>query len=387
MPLFTLPPIVLDQIRPYVEIRERFERRENRDLNENTADNRSDLLSRFRVGATFSIAPSVTGELQYQYAHELIWTVPANASTDHSDVSLGYLRHQADGETLTLGRQKIALGSQRLIGPLEWSNVARSFDGVRFQTKNLDLWAAGVGVGFPRPRDARLAGAGYTSRYGQTTLLAKWDRLAAGDQAIFTLDHLVSRNLREWNLEFEGALQAGDNAGRRQEAWALHARAGYRRIPNVTLYVEVNAASGGADEDVVRTFDNLYPTNHPFYGIMDLQGWKNMNEIALGVDYKPRADVTLKASWHKFTLRDSSDAWYGAGGGPNRFGANLFVDPTGRSGRDTGEEFDLEGVWNAAKSLTLSGGIAVFEPGAFVKNVSGSSDRQVWGFLQAQYRF
>jgi hypothetical protein len=365
MPLFHLPPFDITSVRPYVEMRERLESRTGRD----------DILTRIRVGANSQLSPKLTAELQYQFAYE--------RSTTHSDVSLAYLQLKAEGSAWTVGRQKIAIGNQRLIGPLEWSNVARSFDGVRVKANGWDLWAAKVGLSYPLPRDARLAAASYASTYGLSSLIADWD----GAQDIYTFDHLYDRKVNRWRMDFEGALQGGRNAGRRHEAWAVHGRAAYDLSVRHSLFIEANAASGGGTGNVSRTFNNLFPTNHPFYGIMDLQGWKNMNELALGLDLKARNDLLVRASWHGFSLRDSSDAWYGAGGAPNRFAGGTYVDPTGTSGRDVGNEIDLEAAWTVNKAFTLSGGVATFNPGTFVRKLSGNGDRQYWGFLQAQYRF
>lgn len=386
MPLWMLPAD--EPLKPYSEVRERYEHRVDRDFSEERQDNGTDLLSRWRIGAKLSFGKGLQGEVQYQYAHGVACTSQRNFSTENSDLSLAYVDAPVNGGTLTVGRQKIALGDQRLIGPLEWANVSRSFDGVRFKTKQLDLWASNISVAAPRPRDLRLAAAGYKSRWGETNLIFKHDKPAAGDTDIWTLDHLVRRPWRGVNFEFEGALQGGESAGTDHEAWAVHVAASKKLKPNIGIFAEANAASGGSRTDKSRTFDNLYPTNHNKYGTADLQGWRNMTEVVVGANWQPRKDVSAHISWHRFWLRDPADAWYGAGGAPNRGRFGVFRDPSGMSGTDVGHEFDVDVVWNASPTSSLSAGLAVFQPGQFIKGVNGgSATGQIWGYLAFQGRF
>lgn len=153
-------------------------------------------------------------------------------------------------------------------------------------------------------------------------------------------------------------------------------------------FAELNAASGGGDADTVRTFDNLYPTNHNKYGISDLQGWRNMNELAVGVEFTPVKDAKLTASYRILRLADARDAWYGAGGAPNKRAGGVYVDPTGASGRNVGAEWNLDASYKLSSLWTVNGGLAVFTPGGFVKSVNGGhGDQQTWGYLQLSAKF
>jgi hypothetical protein len=393
MPFIPIPPIdfsALDipKVTPTIEIRERLERRDNPDFQDATPDGRTNLLSRIRVGARAELNPRVRAEIRYQYAHDLAWTSARNFSREASDIDLAYVEIR-DGETLTtVGRQKIAVGRQRLIGPLEWVNVPRSFDGVRVRHREYDAWAAQIGNGPGESRNQFLAGITRKDLVlGETSLFFKHDKVAAGTQDLATLAHTYNTTFGTTAVVVEGAAQAGRNFGRRHEAWALNARATQPLAAGVRGFIEASAASGGPSSGVSRTFDNLYPTNHPFYGLMDLQGWKNMNELALGIEYAPRPNLSMRVEYHGFGLRDARDAWYGAGGAPNRWSGGAFADPTGQSGRDVGRELDLEVTWHARPNTTVMAGLGVFTPGSFVRNVRGSADRQVWGFVQAQVRF
>lgn len=370
------------------EGRTRFERRIDRDFNENIGDGRSEFLTRVRPGFTFTYGDKISGAFQYQYAHSFIWRDRINKTDENSDASLAYVRYKDSGLTTTLGRQKIGMGTGRLIGAPDWGNVGRSADGIRFQTKDWDAAAFKIGVAWPKPYDAQIAFVSHTWRQGTTGVVQKHDKTPAGDVDITTVSHSFTTKLGGLAIDGEGALQGGDNAGKDQKAWAWHVGVSHTLDSKTKLYVEANAASGGGDADTTRTFDNLYPSNHDRYGSMDLQGWKNMNEFAVRLDHKLNDKTDLRARWSTLSLRDPSDGWYSASGSINKRPGGSFIDPTGSSGRDLGSEFNLEATYRLNKVYTFTGGIGLFSPGKFVKNVNGgNADQQAWGYISMQVRF
>lgn len=381
MPLFTLPPI---HTLFYAELRERFERRVDKDFDSSIADNRSDLFTRLRLGAKLSLGKNWRGEIQFQVAHDAGWTKARNFSVENRDLGLAYVETNRSGWTVEAGRQKINIGQQRLIGSFDWNNVGRSFDAVRVRSKAWDAFAFKIGVASPKPRDARVAGLVHMSpACGDSLAVFKHDK----GVDITTLGHSVSRVFGTIALDAEGAIQFGRSGGKDQRAWAVHLRGQTKVGPIAKAYAEIDAASGGSSASESRTFDNLYPTNHGKYGIADMIAWKNMNHAAAGIELAPRKDVVARLSWNFYSLRDSRDAWYGAGGAPNTHGGAPLKDPTGASGRDLGNEIDFDSTWTVNKTSALSGGLAVFSPGRFVRKGTGHDDRQFWGYLQFGIRF
>jgi hypothetical protein len=377
-------------IKPYVEIRERFERRTDRDFFAPARDNRSDLFGRYRVGCEITFDKQTTASVQYQYAHDLIWTNAKNFSRENSDIGVAQLKYKSGNWTAIGGRQKINVGTERLIGAAEWLNVPRSYDGLRLTSKEWDIWAVAIGVASPRPRYARVAGASLNwDKTEQTSAFYKHDKVGGVDTDIVTFDHRGTRKFGTLVFDYEGALQFGRSANKDVEAWAFHAGVSHQANKRMRFYAEVNSASGGSTATKVRTFDNLYPTNHKFYGIMDLQSWKNMNQLVLGLDIKPDAKSDLRFSWRAFSLRDPRDAWYGASGAPNkRPGGGNFIDPTGLSGRDVGSEMDFDSSFKYDKNTTIQFGLAIFTPGRFIRNLNGGTAmRQCWGYLSVQVRY
>ena len=317
-----------------------------------------------------------------------MWRSSRISSDESSDLNLAYAKYKDGKSEITVGRQKINIGSERLIGALEWSMTGRSYDGLRVKNGRWDAYAFKVGVAYPKPGRTRILGSSYLSPYGITSLIFKHDDQASPSTDIWTLSHHWQAKSGKWDFDLEGAAQTGSATGKSLRAWAFHANASYSLAKATRGYIEVNAASGGSSSDTTHTFDNLLPTNHKFYGSTDLQSWRNMEEIALGVDHQFSPKWNLKAHLHSFALRDRTDAWYGAGGGPNIGGSGAFVDPTGGSGRDVGRELDVEFGYKHSARTSVAAGLCWFFPGGFVKTRNGgSANTQTWAFLMLQMRF
>lgn len=370
------------------EYRARIERRLDKDFNDATRDNRMDLVQRVRVAAKLTGKGPWSGLAQFQYAHNLSWTPTLNGSDESADLLQLYAKRAEKGETLTIGRQKINFGSERLIGSLEWVNRSRSFDGIRFQNARFDVFAAQIGVQNLQPQKVRLFGIAAPNGVGTTSLIFKHDEVGGARTDTWTLSHALKRSFSGIDFDFEGAGQFGRNGGKDVEAWALHLQASKALSKTSKISAEWNGASGGrASGSKVRTFDNLYPTNHKFYGLMDMHAWKNMSQLSLAYSTKPRTNLELKFRVANSWLQDSRDAWYSAAGTPNKHGATAFLDATGASGRDLGMEWDFEATWNRTAKETISAGVGLYQPGRFVKLQTGRNQAQLFGYFQYGIKF
>lgn len=376
------------ELQPTYEWRYRYESRENRLFSVTPGDEREDDLTRIRVGLIFKWENGVSAGFQYQIAHLRSTENSATNAMRNSDVTQAYLRFQGPDGTLSLGRQRINIGTERLVGSSDWGNPGRTFDGVRFTTPNWDFFAFRIGAS--TPLNPRQSYAGLTHRWkgGTTLALYKRDRTPAGHIKLLTLSHSSQWNVGQLQLDADAALQFGKSGTRDHLAWAWHSGAAYRPNTATRLYAEFNAASGGRSTNKERLFDNLLPTNHRFYGQMDLQSWRNMIEIAIGADHKLNEDLTLNASWRRFWLMDSRDAWYGAAGAPNVGINGPLVDPTGAAGKDVGSEIDFQLVYRFRPNLSLAGGYSVFSPGNFVKTLNGgAAARQHWAYFALEFKY
>ncbi|MEQ1822176.1 MAG: alginate export family protein [Fimbriimonadaceae bacterium] len=389
-------------VKPYFDWRLRYERRLNRDFLTNpsgtgtggsapgsTDDDRTDLINRMRAGVEWNYGKEWSGEIQYQLASDSIRTSFSQTSDDFSDVNLAFAKYRHNNMSLTVGRQKINVGSERLLGTLEWSTAGRAYDGIRLQTGSWDAFAFKVGVALPKSNRTRVAGTTYKSSSGLTQVYFKHDGAnGTPDTDVWTLAHAWQKKFDKFTPEAEVAVQSGNSAGRSLRSWALHGSLSYQQSSKTRFFVELNAASGGGNADTSYTFDNLLPTNHKFYGSMDMQSWRNMEEVAFGVEHQFDPKFGAKLHWHKFGLRDASDGWYGAGGGINRGALGAFIDPTGASGKDVGSEIDFELSYKLNPRTSFAGGFGIFTPGNFIKARNGGvADKQTWMYLMGQIRF
>ena len=180
--------------------------------------------------------------------------------------------------------------------------------------------------------------------------------------------------MNSFDYDFEGALQFGDVKGKDLTAGALHAGTGYTfgNAPwKPRIGIEYNYATGDSNpkDGDSDTFQNLFPTNHKFYGYADFFSWQNIHNPALQLKLSPTKTISLQADYHLFWLAETIDGWYRANGttkvrppGPAK-SADSFV----------GSEIDLTATWKPIKNLALAAGYSHFFSGDYAK-ASGPSD-------------
>jgi Alginate export len=309
------------------------------------------------------------------------------------------------GLTLTAGRQELAYGDERLLGNAEWLTAARSFDGglVRYAWKSgsvdtlaalvNDRKTAGRGVG-----DMVLSGAYGRFLRGRPGHELDLYALNLADGAQIPGEQGIPRSSRVLTLgararrwpptglqaSGEGAFQFGHRGPDDHTAHALALIGGYvfdvRYTPGVRF--EWDRASGDGDprDGRSREFNNLFPTNHAHYGYADVQGWRNMQALRATLSLAPRPGQMLSVDVLRFRLREARGAW------KDDAGEVLGQDPTGRSGREIGDELDLLYRLPVRKELTCLLGYSAFFPGHFAESV-GRRGTHSYGYVQALFKF
>jgi hypothetical protein len=314
---------------------------------------------------------------------------PASA-VDPLDLRMGYVefgRNPKAGWSMRAGRQELIFGEERLVGASNWGNVARVFDALRVTWANpgaqLDWFASSVVIpdksAFDRS-DVRNRFYGFYSSFRR--LVAGWQvepyvfwrseagsrnelkqrgRLEEATLGIRALGRLPAR----FDYGLETALQTGRAAGAPLSAWAGHFAGGYTlgdtgRAPR--LQAQFNCASGDDNprDGRVKTFDNLFPTNHSFYGIADRQGWRNMREATGGIGFPIREKWRFSADYHLFWLATVQDALYFDNG-------SAFVRNPKATSRRVDDEIDVTAAYQHDAHLSLLAGYAHILPRAFLK--------------------
>jgi len=188
-----------------------------------------------------------------------------------------------------------------------------------------------------------------------------------------------------------GAGGRGLQTGLAESAFAGHVAGGYNFVsvtgkPRVGL--DYALASGDEDpfDNKSESFMNLFPTNHKFYGYMDLFAWKNMHDLSYNAQAKPLEKLTLRFDHHFFWLYTNEDAWYRA----NAITAVRPLNATARNA-DTfvGHEVDLTATYAFTKWMNVLVGYSHFFSGAYVKQTSptGADDDADFFYLQTSFKF
>ncbi|MGH9671541.1 MAG: alginate export family protein [Bryobacteraceae bacterium] len=336
-------------------------------------------LHRVRLNAILIVRPWLRVVAQAQDSHAPGFRTPKPASVINTfDLRQAYLEARGAGKEhwgVRAGRQEMAFGAERLIGFGNWGNVSRSFDGVRVfretETMRADWFATTLVVvnrdGFDRfRRTTQLHGFHSAWRSwiprGTAEVYLYWKREAGLDLATPGV-RLTGQLPRDLDYSAETALQAGE---RNRRAWAANFGIGYmaRAWPaEPRLFTHYSHASGDRDplDGKIRTFDNLYPTNHQHYGLADRVGWRNMHEAAGGAQWKPGKRWRLNTVYHSFWLATRGDFFHRENGTP------LMRNPAARSAH-IGHEVDVFAVfaWNAHAQLYF--GLSHLLPGGFLKD-------------------
>ncbi|MEO6787349.1 MAG: alginate export family protein [Chthoniobacteraceae bacterium] len=425
-----------------VEERLRWETRDNTfDFNsgKNAITDGNFLLQRFRMGLTLKPAEWLKIYAQVQDSREFFSVRPAipGASSaegnDSFDLRQFYIELSDPSKCpwgLKLGRQELSFGDERLVGAFDWNNFGRSFDAAKLTYKKpgftLDAFTATPVVitnnnydqsdffnGTETNRGLVFSGVyasfndlpfgvvdaytfmvdeprGNTSN-AQGTLAAPVTTGSLKAHSDFaTIGTRIKGDPKKLNgFEFGGefAYQVGDLRGLSLNAFAATVGAGYNfDAPwKPRVYAEYNYASGdgnSADRNI-GTFQNLFPTNHPFYGIMDVFSWQNLQNAMLSFKVTPVKDVTMQLDYNAFWLADTNDTWYRANG------LNVVrpLNATSKKASDyCGSEVDFIVKWKVNRFLAVQAGYSHFVSGDYLKSTGFSSDAN-FGYVQATIKF
>jgi hypothetical protein len=408
--------------------RVRFESRKNNIRFNDDLDNDTDewLLNRIRVGLKLAPSSKVAFYGQLQDAREFDSTRVSPIGDSNIEESLLDVR-QASVEVadykshplgVKIGRQELSYGDERLVGAFDWNNIGRVFDAakVRWQEKkfSVDAFFANVVLNnaFSRKEDtfddeADTADDFY-GLYGQclaprSQLVEAYALYREKEDAEFDgpareiwtfgsrvkskpvtapFDYNAEAVFQTGEITNPGAAanrRFGDNATNDvvdHLAYALVVGGGYTLADTPwqpRFGAEYNYASG--DEDPADgengTLDNLYPTNHKFFGYMDEFAWKNMHNplVSLTVQPSPKLKTSLFYRW--YWLAEDRDFWYRATQAPNAPGRR---NAAGGADSYVGSEIDLALWWNITKKFAVHGGYSHFFAGDFVSDTAGAPD-------------
>jgi len=231
------------------------------------------------------------------------------------DVSQAYVQlDKLAGQPLSvkLGRQILAYGDHRLIGHFEWSDNARRFDALKFaynhEAVNVDFFLANIKEnGIANPADAQFNGLYLTAKTiplhkALDVYLLQKANTAAGEN-FMTYGLRLDGGTAGIDWTAEAAFQSGDataTAKKKANMYALKAGYTLPQIASLRIGAEYDFASGQDTSTDNTAFDNLYPTNHPLYGVTDITGTNSLSDLkamSLNVGAKPAEGLRLLAEY------------------------------------------------------------------------------------------
>lgn len=393
------------------EERARWEARDDADFKGFKDDSNNFVGNRFRLQFALDLGTHVSlvaqGQDSRHWDADLASTKIRDGYDELHQAYIEFKKVGVEGLSFRIGRQEINYGDQRLVGAFGWSNVGRSFDAVkvRYATKaffvealaadartrpqvpdreSQSLWGVYGGFlqnhpkvqvelyGLVKEDDARIA--------GETPLVKDDTRIATyGGRVTF-------KPAKPLAVVLETAFQDGHKGPDDHRADAQALKATYTFAGELAPYVgaEVDRATGDHNpaDRKSGSFDNLFPTNHDKYGLMDYQNWSNLEAFSLNAGFQPAKWVGLRAELHHFNLESAKGAWTAAGG------ASLGRDASGVSGRSAGWEWDLlaKGSVPKIKNLSWLAGLSEYHPGSYAEKVRGG-DTSRYAYIQVGLTF
>jgi hypothetical protein len=375
------------------------------------------LLSRFRFNATIKPTQWLTVFSELQDARVIFnnrFTPNTPTNQDSWDLRQAYVQLGSSKQgwiDLTVGRMVLLYGDERVIGPSDYTNTARTFDAVRLNLHHgeskVSLFASSVVVQREGVIDHHFEGNNLYGIYGslknvvpQATLepYVLW-RVAPSNpilSASFFPGSLsqVTVGVRlagflpaafDYNIEMQR--QAGSIGARSIAAWAGYWSVGktFRSVPTTPhLFFESNYASGTKDRNgtTFHTYDEIFPSEHDKLAFTDLIGKRNIQQIRAGVveTIGKSRKLSLKQGYISFWAATTRDGLYTNSGTPF-----LPAAPLARS-RHVGQEIDLIGEYKFDEGIIAGFGYARLFAGSFLKAVSPGKDYN-YPFLYLTYRF
>lgn len=362
---------------------------------------------RSRLGISYEGPDNVSVFLQFQdsrrFGEELNTLTDADA--DMIDLHQGYIRvgdFIFDDLSLKVGRMEIALGNERLVGAVGWSNTARSFDGglIERQSDTFSVLLFGVRVREKEPflnfdPDEDFLGYFGTYKYAGNKSLNSFaflnlnsDRLLTGPdndknkliRLTFGLNYVDVRS--RFDQEYEAVYQfgkqsAGQSAPRNDiGAYMLAARLKYKfdAARNPFLGVGFDWLSGDDDtnDSDAATFNTLFATNHKFYGFMDY-----FLNIPVSTSNLGLVDVIVSGGLDIHDKVNVQGAWH------------YFVTPVANQKGNSflGNELDLTLRYAYRQNLGVQAGFSLFFPGDIPKQSQDNDNLGIWFYTQMTYNF
>lgn len=403
-----------------IEVRHRLESRNNFDFNDSLDDEDTFHLLRTRFNLAFNPIKQFGLFLQAQDSQILeTKIVNKTAFENYMDIRQLYANYEdrllidaisLNKVSLRAGRQEFSFGGQRLIGGFNWSNVAQSFDGGKLGLHfskfhvQMDVFAGDkVSIKSPKEADDLFDGSSKDRVYGyyatakafRETLIENYlihretyknisfGPSGSSEISNYTFGGRLKKAFSNGiDYELETAGQWGNFKDQDVRAMMAVGIVGYTFLYHPwqpRLAFEYDYGSGDSDptDGKMTTFDNLYPTNHLFYGYMDFISLQNLNNPTFRISAKPHKKWKVQADMHFLFLDTPKDSFYSAGRAVTRTKAASIQDASPH----VGDEIDLTVDFKFNNNISFHGGYSHFFAGKYLQE-TGANDDADFVYLQ-----
>jgi hypothetical protein len=459
----TFKPITFDAGRGVFDFTERLrfeDRQDNFDFNSAAHSPTDDswFVQRFRVGLTWKPSTDLAFQVQLQDAREFgserpkvpfILGAEGNDTLDLRLANVTFGDPKKSPVVFTLGRQVLAFGDERLVGPSEWNNFARTFDAGKLvwpvepgtttatfftgSVVNVEAQTSGQGWMFDHSSTNDLFSGAYLSTKtdprstfdvylfwrdkkdnnpiysAPTAPIPAASRTAAAydiGQDVYTLGsrYVVAPKEGEFDAEYEAAYQwghvnrqtttatgsyGGNSPTLEQQAWAVHALVGYTPTGapgKLRFDLEYNLASGDTDRNDGK--------NGSFMNLFP-SNHKQYYTLMDVVAWKNMRDLTATVRFTplpKTVVRLDYHhlSLYSSQDAWYRANAVAAVRPLNAAAqaapRHAGDEYDLTVTWTPRPWATVDLGYAQFEAGNYL-TATGAGSNATFFYLQTTLKF
>ena len=374
------------------EFRERYEGYSGGSFKHNSTNDYD--LQRIRLGMEIKPTNWVRTYIEMQDARVFGINPAIPPYENTADIRQAYIQFgptEGNGFSLQGGRFDMTYGNNRLIGDSWWTNVSRSFDGVRaaYQQGRLrvDLFATSVVIIRNGVIDHHLEGNNLYGAYATARNVIPHATLDVYEfwnlRPSFALENLKAGHLDEWTTGFrwvgalphsfdyrtEMAYQLGTLSVDKIRAWMGHWVIGYtfqevRIRPRLFLEYDYGSGSNNDKAGYDGTFDPIYPSSHDKLGLADQFGWRNIQDLRFGQDWHIARKWTAGTSFHDFWLANAHDALY-----PTR-GSFILNDPSGVDGKHVAEELDVQLIYTPTRQTQVDFGFGHVIPATFLQKLT-----------------
>ena len=140
--------------------------------------------------------------------------------------------------------------------------------------------------------------------------------------------------------------------------------------PRLGAVYSYSSGDSNPNDGTHGTFDNLFPTNHRLYGLMDFFSLQNVQDLRGTLQLKPLSRLNLALEGHGFWLADTHDNFYTVAGAPRGGvgttpGTGYGINPSYSS--FVGTELDVIATYSVTRYAQVEAGYGHFFVGDYIR--------------------